>query len=126
MSEGAPVAHAHPRVKTWFRGGLVFKAHRLVYHSTLGWRVRKMKEEMPVAHARPNLQEGEPAGGLVFKMCCGTEEGSCLRLVDSCITQLKAQGPSRTCNESTEDKEGFYLRLHIHVSNLVQCVAFIM
>jgi len=24
-----------------FRGGLAFKAHRLVYHSTLGWRVIK-------------------------------------------------------------------------------------
>ena len=28
-----------------FRGGLVFKAHRLVYPSTLGLRVRKKKEE---------------------------------------------------------------------------------
>ena len=28
-----------------FRGGLVFKAHRLVYHSTLGLRVMKKKEE---------------------------------------------------------------------------------
>ena len=27
-----------------FRGGLVFKAHRLLYHSTLGWRVIKKKE----------------------------------------------------------------------------------
>jgi len=29
----------------WFRGGLVIKAHRLVYHSTLGWRVIKKREE---------------------------------------------------------------------------------
>jgi len=28
---------------------------------------------------------------------------SLLRLIDSCITQLKAQGPSRTCNESKEE-----------------------
>jgi len=35
-----------------------------------------------------------------------TEEGSYLRLIDLCITQLKAQGPSRTCNESKEDKPG--------------------
>jgi len=28
-----------------------------------------------------------------------------LRLIDSCITQLKAQGPSRTCNESKEEDE---------------------
>ena len=27
-----------------FRGGLVVKAHRLVYHSTLGWRVIKKRK----------------------------------------------------------------------------------
>ena len=27
------------------------------------------------------------------------------RLIDSCITQLKAQGPSRTCNESKKEEE---------------------
>jgi len=32
-----------------FRGGLVFKAHRLVYHSTLGWRVIKKKKNMAKA-----------------------------------------------------------------------------
>ena len=30
-----------------FRGGLVFKAHRLWYHSTLGSRVMKKKKRMP-------------------------------------------------------------------------------
>ena len=35
-----------------------------------------------------------------------TEAGSYLRLIDSCITQLKAQGPSGTCNESKEEEEG--------------------
>ena len=38
-------------------------------------------------------------------MCSGSEAGSYLRLIDSCITQLKAQGPSRTCNESKEEEE---------------------
>ena len=33
----------------------------------------------------------------------GSEAGSYLRLIDSCITQLKSQGPSRTCNESKEE-----------------------
>ena len=28
-----------------------------------------------------------------------------MRLRDSCITQLKAQGPSRTCDESKEEEE---------------------
>jgi len=33
------------------------------------------------------------------------EAGSYLRFIDSCITQLKAQGPSGTCNESKEEEE---------------------
>jgi len=44
------------------------------------------------------------------EMCSGSEAGSYLRRIDSCITQLKAQGPSRTCNESKEEKEEDYLR----------------
>ena len=35
----------------------------------------------------------------------GFEAGSYLRLIDSCITQLKAQGPSRACNKSKEEDE---------------------
>ena len=31
--------------------------------------------------------------------------GSYFRLIDSCISQLKAQGPSRTCDESKEQEE---------------------
>ena len=49
-------------------------------------------------------------------MCSGTEAGSHLRVIDSCITQLKAQGPSRTCNQSKEEEyevEGAGLRLTI-------------
>ena len=33
------------------------------------------------------------------------EAGSYLRRIDSCITQLKGQGPSRTCDESQEEEE---------------------
>ena len=36
-------------------------------------------------------------------MCSGSEAGSYLRLTDSCITPIRAQGPSRTCNESKEE-----------------------
>ena len=38
-------------------------------------------------------------------MCCGTEAGSYLIRIDSCITLPKAQGPSRTCNESKKKAE---------------------
>ena len=36
---------------------------------------------------------------------CGSEAGSYLRRLDSCITQLKAQGPPKTCNENEEEDE---------------------
>ena len=35
---------------------------------------------------------------------CADKTGSYLRLIDSCITHLKAQRPSRTCNESKEEE----------------------
>jgi len=41
---GANFADMTRNVKR-FRAGLVFKAHRLVYHSTLGWRVIKKKKK---------------------------------------------------------------------------------
>jgi len=47
-----------------FRGGLVFKAHRLVYHSTLGLRVIKKKKQTrqapPLLH-RPSQRASERA-----------------------------------------------------------------
>jgi len=39
-----------------------------------------------------------------FKCNASPAPGSYLRLIDFCITQLKAQGPSRTCHESKEEK----------------------
>ena len=42
---------------------------------------------------------------LYCEKCSGSEAGSYLRLIDSSITQLKAQGPSSTCNESKEEEE---------------------
>ena len=34
-----------------FQGGLEFKAHRFVYHSTLGLRVKKKRKQIPGADA---------------------------------------------------------------------------
>ena len=73
-----------------FRGGLVFKAHKLVYHSTLGWRVIKKKASDREAAYHRNSLSGP---------------SSYLRLTGSCIAQRKAQGPSRTCNKSKEEEE---------------------
>ena len=45
------------------------------------------------------------AGGKTLKSKRSTLHGTYLRLIDSCITQRKAQGPCRTCNESKEEEE---------------------
>ena len=42
-----------------YTGGSVFKAHRLVYHSTLGWRVINEKKKIP---ARSESASGAGAG----------------------------------------------------------------
>ena len=46
-----------------------------------------------------------------------------MRPIDSCITQPKAQGPSRTCNESKEEEEeeeeeGFYQARESNASHI--------
>ena len=87
-----------------FRGGLVFKAHRLLYHSTLGLRVIKKEEEGPRtvgAELDGVAKNNAPALLLPLRlppriqgvnyfteMCSGSEESSYLRLIDFCITQL--------------------------------------
>ena len=46
-----------------FRGGLVVKAHRLLYHSALGLRVMKKKKEgvKPLSESRPRPDSPPPA-----------------------------------------------------------------
>ena len=75
------------------RGGLVFKAHRLCVSGVpRAWSRRPWRE------ASPLCAPGAPTAGV--KVCIsGSEAGSYLRLIDSCITQRKAQRPSRTCNK---------------------------
>ena len=61
-------AGAHPRHRgrqhrdvDWFRGGLVFKAHRLLYHSTLGSRVIKRKKRLYGVEALTPAAAGDSA-----------------------------------------------------------------
>ena len=48
-----------------FRGGLVFKAHRLSYHSTLGLRVVKKKRSQDVPGAA-GIFNGGPSFGAIL------------------------------------------------------------
>jgi hypothetical protein len=50
------------------------------------------------------------------EICSGSEEGSYLRRIDSCIPQRKAQGPSRTCNESKEEEAAFMEDAYLFLS----------
>jgi hypothetical protein len=79
-----------------FRGGLVFKAHRLVYYSTPGRRIVKKKKSSEGRWSAAGGERERVGGGLgaLFKNNClaemwsSFEEGSYLRLRDRCITQL--------------------------------------
>jgi len=56
-----------------FRGGLVFKAHRLVYHSTLGSRVIIKKKKAPPPEEQPPIPSHPSLGvhlvkGLGFRV----------------------------------------------------------
>ena len=50
-----------------------------------------------------------------------TEAGSFSRLIDFCITQLKAQGPSRFCNESKEEEE-----VSSAATSRIECVRLVL
>ena len=106
----------------------------VVYHSTLGLSVIKKLLDTSVQRFRGGTWNAlcgrtHIIGASLTEMCCGTEAGSCLRLIDSCITQLKAQGPSRTCNESKEEEEegatrtwnALCGRTHIIGASLMKC-----
>jgi len=80
-----------------FRGGLVFKAHRLVYHSTLGLRYKKRRED------------SRPAPPTKFIRCPEKREN--LGLIDSGLVE---RGAARA-----EDAQGTPNQSHISPSILV-------
>ena len=66
-------------------------------------RLESDKEEEGAAPPQPFSLRGRLYH--FTEMCCGNEAGSYLSLMDSCITQLKAPGLSRTCNERKREEE---------------------
>ena len=76
------------------------------------WRRRR-----PV-HPSPSSSMSLKYDNYFTELCSGSEEGSYLRFIDSFITQLKAQGPSRTCTESKEEEEEVRYTLNPQPSTL--------
>ena len=84
-------------------------------HIYASFLARLLSPPPPNSSATPPTRPPPPAQALhrvptVGTVCVvtpisGSKAGSYLRLIDSCITPLKAQGPSRTCNESKEEEE---------------------
>jgi len=75
-------------------------SHRCyLFEEAFVWELTKETIHLPLACLQGGfrVQRGELTGIRL--------SGSYLRLIDSCITQLKAQGPSRTCNESKAEEE---------------------
>jgi len=81
--------------------GSYLRPHRLLYHSTLGWRVIK-KRRRRLGPGSAQLCSGPRARMMRVQR---ERDTSYLWLVDSYITQLKAEGRSRTCNESKEEEK---------------------
>jgi len=52
-----------------FRGGLAFKAHRLLYHTTLGLRVIKKKRAILLHLTEEEEEEPSNEGGCVTVVC---------------------------------------------------------
>ena len=81
-----------------------------IYAQTLPYRILPVPEKLhPAVHTTSPSSKGrvgfrQPADPL-HRNCCGNEEGSYLRRIDSCITQFQAQGPSRTCNGSKKEEK---------------------
>jgi len=55
----------------WFRGGLVFKAHRILYRSTLGSRVIKKKTTHPKVTAATRMEPAAMSVWLKAKRSAG-------------------------------------------------------
>ena len=73
------IVHRLARVReaaSVFRGGLVFKTHRLLHHSTLGLRVIKKKRS--IIHRLPRVREAARACTFVRKLVCGV---SCQEII---------------------------------------------
>ena len=84
----------------WYRGGLVFEAHRLLYHSAYVWC------PYPKTILCATWYSSQFENNHFTEMCCGSEAGSYLRLIDSCVTQLRLKdllGP--VPSESKEEEE---------------------
>ena len=68
---------------------------------------------------RQGLHDG-PEGCVCTEMVCvcyfdrPCQYETYLRLTDFCITQLKAQRPSRTCDESEEEEEEKHMQQGMH------------
>jgi len=76
----------------------------LLAHGTAMQIPRVPRASLPSLHVKtPTPEDLEGLNDTTMHEPCVA--GSYLRLIDSCITQLKAQGPSRTCNESQEEEK---------------------
>ena len=80
----APLLHINMQR---FRGGLVYKAHRLLYHSTLGLRVIKKSTSPPPRRWR---------GAELALMPCFRGSGYCVKSLRSSYTGL-CPHPTRGC-----------------------------
>ena len=122
LREGGPISY-QPRSSASFpqreKGNIHGREHKPWTGHTHRCPTRPQPPQAPQLPSRlPRLLLPTPAR----HPCSHLEAGSYLRLIDFCITQLTAQGPSRTCNESKEEEEspGKLASLNLQLLRLLQ------
>jgi len=113
-SQGGMAALCQARNGTWIASALCASVPGVDATDGSAVRAEQVLSEEP-ARSEPNQEEqresAEPDRETCRSVpgarpaCFSCRPGSYLRLTDSCITQLKAQGPSRTCNQRKEEEE---------------------
>jgi len=76
-----------------------------IYIYIYSWDTPTLREGFAVSGRDPGGRLGCGVWGLGVRVPLWEGEGCHHPVVDYCITQHKAQGPSRTCNKSKEEEE---------------------
>jgi len=95
------LSHTHTHIHTYTHTLTPTHSQNHTLTSALVAKLEALEGENDTVNPQ---RRGNNLNNRFTEMCCGTEAGSYLRLTDSCITQLKAQGPSRNRNESKEEE----------------------
>ena len=111
-----------PNPETRFRVGLVFKAHRLVYHSSLGLRVRKKERKEETRNANPQtpnpVRTFQPIPSALYPIIRNCN------VARAAICPTMSPGLQTTCSQGS--RKSARVRVKITLRNLVRVGSVIL